>query len=87
MINIHIEPSDLCNNKCYYCVVSKGELPHLQRGGFLPLDIHNKFFEDLNVFINDFSCAPTVDKSIYLRYVGVGEPALHPDFISMRKSD
>lgn len=83
MINITIEPTDTCNGKCFYCIVGSGQPPHPQRGGLLPLGIHNKLFRDLYIFIKEFSCAPTSDKNIYLRYCGVGEPTLHPDFMVM----
>lgn len=85
MININIEPTDFCNARCSYCINSTGQPVHRQYGGFLSLDIHNKIFRDLDDFMNDFSCAPTLDRGIYLRYCGAGEPTMHPDLIAMLK--
>ena len=85
MINISIEPTSFCNAECYYCINSIDQLSHSQRKKYLPLEVHNKLIRELDIFINDFHCAPTFDKSIYLRYCGLGEPTLHFDFIKMFK--
>jgi radical SAM protein with 4Fe4S-binding SPASM domain len=83
VVTINIEPTDFCNAKCYYCIIGTERQPHPHPRGFMSMEIHNKLFQDLDTFMNDFSCAPTFDKSVYLRYCGVGEPTLHPDFIAM----
>lgn len=51
----------------------------------MPEKIHNYFINDLDIFLGDFLCAPTNDKTIYLRYCGIGEPTLHPNFIEIVK--
>lgn len=83
MINISLEPTGFCNAKCYYCINGQERVPYFKHGDFLSLDIHRKLFQDLDSFMDDFACSPTLDKNIYLRYCGVGEPTLHPDFIAM----
>lgn len=83
MINIHIEPTNRCNAKCYYCINGASAGSGVRKQGFLPLDVHHRLFCDLAHFMEDFSCAPTSDKKIYLRYCGVGEPLLHPDIVAM----
>lgn len=83
MINIHIEPTNRCNAKCYYCINGASEGSSVRKQGFLPLGVHHRVFSDLAYFMDDFSCAPTSDKKIYLRYCGVGEPLLHPDILFM----
>jgi len=83
MINISIEPTDYCNASCYYCIVGIKNQPHLKRGGYLPLEVHDQFLDNLKLFLNDPVCAPVQDKGVYLRYCGIGEPTLHKDFLKM----
>lgn len=85
MVMLNIEPTDYCNAKCLYCANGTQPMPHHYRGGFLPLDAHDKIFQVLEEFLNDFICMPAVDNNVYLRYCGVGEPLLHPQFINMIK--
>jgi len=85
MVMLNIESTDYCNAKCFYCINGIQSMPHPYRGGFLPLNSHDRIFQDLDTFLNDFICMPAVDNNIYLRYCGVGEPLLHPRFIDMIK--
>jgi radical SAM protein with 4Fe4S-binding SPASM domain len=83
MINLNIEPANFCNARCYYCCLGDHSFSHGEQACFLPLEIHAKLFKELDIFMNDVRCAPVLDKSIYLRYCGVGEPTLHPNFFDM----
>ncbi|MGA2775588.1 MAG: SPASM domain-containing protein [Candidatus Omnitrophota bacterium] len=47
--------------------------------------MHNELFKGLDTFMEDDCCSPYIDKNIYVRYVGVGEPLLNPDLIEMIK--
>jgi len=85
LITINIEPTSRCNARCSYCMQSQNSSNIPTEDPFLPLAIHQKFFSELGGLMNDFSCMPVIDTDIYLRYCGVGEPTLHPDFIRMFK--
>lgn len=83
MLNLTIEPANFCTAQCCYCILGKKSLSHGTKRTLLSLNIHNELFKGLDTFMKDDRCSPYVDKSIYLRYAGVGEPLLNPDFIEM----
>jgi len=85
MLNLNIEPANFCNAQCCYCTLGKKSFSHGAERTLLSLNMHNEFFKGLDTFMEDACCSPYIDKSVYVRYVGVGEPLLNPDLIEMIK--
>jgi wyosine [tRNA(Phe)-imidazoG37] synthetase (radical SAM superfamily) len=85
MLNLNIEPVNFCNAQCHYCILGKKSFSHGIKRTFLPLNMHNDLFKGLDTFMKDIHCSPYADKSVYVRYAGIGEPVLNPDLIAMIK--
>jgi radical SAM protein with 4Fe4S-binding SPASM domain len=73
---IQIFPIYACNFQCSYCVMSKkkSERGFISKQIKLDWDVYVKFIRDLKEFPN---------KIKVLRFVGIGEPLLHPEIIDM----
>jgi radical SAM protein with 4Fe4S-binding SPASM domain len=82
MIMLNIEPTNLCNARCYYCI--KGQsAEHAGRSDFLSVETHQMILAGLSEFLDDPLAAASVDRQVYLRYCGVGEPTLNAGFAAM----
>ncbi|MBN1586922.1 MAG: radical SAM protein [Candidatus Omnitrophica bacterium] len=80
-LTVYVEPTDVCNAKCQYCVHTTDESPHGRPKGFMELEIWKRVIEDLAAMKAD----GTITERIDFRPYWFGESFLHPEFDQMLK--
>jgi len=66
----HIDPSNVCNLRCPFCLVGTGKLEQEPRG-FMPFELFERLMERIGLYL------------IGLELYRYGEPMLNPDIVKM----